>query len=176
MNKDIDSNEVVDPAVVQLIDNKLDGFMERIKATLEKAYPDKPVDLGPRIEYISRGPRNKYGAFAKSFEEKAPDTKFRFIYDHRDAKSLKLQDGWKPVKDEKTGDEVRFGDHILASMPKSRYENEIVARREQLIQHKRQANASKLEESAGELQSDFKKSHFSGIYDVKYDDVEGEKE
>jgi hypothetical protein len=164
---------MVDPEIVSLIDKKLDGYMTELKKMLEKKYPEPdPTVERPSIVVIGpRGPSNVYSKFAAEYQGKEPNRQFRFIYGHAESLPLRRMKGWEPVKDEK-GDDVRLGDHILASMPKNRYQTEIVDTRNAKIAHKRQATANKVEENFAEVRDDMKSKNgvrFSGTYDVKYD-------
>ena len=169
--------ENIDPRVEQIIDEKLGGFMTEMKKMMERKYPE-PTETrkGPKIEVIgSRGPQNKQDKFMKSYRDANPDKTYRLLYGHADNLPLRRMDGWEPVRE--AGNEVRFGDHILASMPKNRYQEEIVDKREAKIERKRVANAQKLEENAKDAQDSTKnhvETNFSGTYKVTYDKEEKE--
>ncbi len=176
------TSEVKDEAMItksevaELIDKKLDNYMIEMRKLMERKYPE-PDPATPRssIQVIGpRGPANIYDKFAKPFKESDPDKAFRFVYNHPDNLPLRRMKGWDPVKDEK-GNEVRFGDHVLASMSKNRYKEEVIDAKAAKVAHKRQATANFMEEKFAEAQEDMKDKssvRFSGTYDVKYDSEE----
>jgi hypothetical protein len=173
VEKPVEEAKTVDQIIEEKLDEKLGGFMDRITKTLEKAYPtEQPSKKTPGLVILGPvSPVNKSDKFMKPFREANPDKEFRLIYSHPTAVEFRRMDNWEPEKD-KNGNEVRFGDHTLASMSKNRYQEEIVGKREAKTNRMRIANGKKLEEAAKEIQSDSKgvvDAQFSGTYNVSYD-------
>lgn len=172
--------ETLEDKIASVVDKKLDGYMEKITSMLEKKYPDEQKNgTTPGLQIL--GPvvmKNIYKEFAKPYIEAEPEKQFRFVFAHQEVLPQRRMYGWEPVKDT-NGNEVRFGDQVLASMPKRRYQTEIVSRREAKVEHKRRANAQAVETQIEDLRKDMKNpGRYAVNYDVKYEDKpieEGEK-
>jgi hypothetical protein len=109
---------------------------ERLRISLElqekKLHLEKPETAGvgaSKIEYgISYNPDNVLDRVAEPFKKEDPGSEFRFISNHPTVRPLRRGQGYEPVKD-KDGNEVQCIDVTLAKMPRSRYEQEILAPR-----------------------------------------------
>ncbi len=180
-----DETKTKKPTAQQQIDElkgdmkKLDGYMNRILDTLEKQeqrLEEKREKVGikptPGLEYIGpMSPKNIYAEYAKPYVTADKSKQYRYCLDHRDALIQRRMYGWEPVKDEK-GNDVRFGDQVLTSMSRTKYQETIAIPRQKRIEHKRQANASVATDAANDLRREVKRGDvkFSGAYEVKYDD------
>jgi len=167
--------QVIEKTVETFLDKKFDGYIDRIAKTLAKQHAEAEKKPKPTPGLTILGPmsrKNIYQEFAGPFIENTPDRQFRFAFNHPEALPLRKMYGWEPVKDA-AGKEVLFGDQILVSMPKRRYEEEIVAKRESLIAHKRNARISTLEDEMDDIRKDTKGKgdvRMTGEYSVHYDD------
>lgn len=97
--------------------------MQEAKSKLQK--PDERPKDAPRVQVIGNfNPIDQHGKLAKPYMDANPDKHYRFIRSKPDEVSLRRSQGFEPVMDKK-GAEVRHYDTILASMPKTQFEETI---------------------------------------------------
>lgn len=109
-------------------------MVEKLRLTLERDSAIKVVEnkgqfADPALKVIQSGslaPLDHQEAVAKPHKTD-PSKVYRFINKaDENLYSLRRHQGYEPIKDE-TGNEVRYMDGVLATMPKERYDREIRA-------------------------------------------------
>jgi hypothetical protein len=123
---------VYDEKITQLTDK-----FDKLAATYEKDDTvkylkrrgeeiDRSVQvLGPRVDM---GPSDPMSALSSEFSTDK-NKYYRFVNNHKEIRSLRRYQGYEPVLD-KEGNEVRYMDGVLMSMPLAKHDETIVAPRE----------------------------------------------
>jgi hypothetical protein len=141
--------------------DKLDAAnskIEELRATLEMQdakqsilKPNTQPEGAPKLEVIGNfNPIDHQGMLAKPYKEKNPDQYYRYINSKPDEASLRLAQGFKTVRDEK-GNEVRYYDSVLASMPKRQFEETIAKPIQDLKKHRRGSAETQFHETGDAL-------------------------
>jgi len=118
---------------------KAESLNQRLEAQLEhfdkKALIDHPEKAVPtRIQVLSFGPKDRLSIMSAEYMKQNPDRHYRFINTHQTVYALRRAQGYEPVKDAK-GEDVKYMDCVLASMPENRFQDEIVKPKEALSKH-----------------------------------------
>jgi hypothetical protein len=132
-----------------------EGLNQRLAAQLEyfdkKKLIEHPESAQPsRIQVLSFGPKDRLASMSEDFVKNNPDKHYRFINTHQTVYALRRAQGYEPVKDANK-EEVRYMDCVLASMPKNRFQEEIVKPRESLSRHHHGDTLSSFKEAGAEL-------------------------
>lgn len=131
---------------------------ERLKVSLElqeAKYKADRIDKGTNepsgIEYgPSFNPVNMLDKVAEPFTKEDRNSKYRFISTHPTLYALRRSQGYEPVLDSK-GAEVRQADTVLAKMPKTRFEAEVVAPRKETAALRKDAIEQRFHEQGKDL-------------------------
>lgn len=102
----------------------------------------------PGLDVIgSYTPTDIHSVMSAPYRDNNPSRHYRFISNHKDLRSLRRSQGYVPVVD-KGGNEVRYMDTTLASMPKKQYVAQILKPKEKLREHRRGAIKNQFYEQA----------------------------